>query len=276
MSVQLISWAYEQRVGSWTEKAVLIALANRANHDTGKCTPSLKRVAEETELSYATVKRAATSLVNKGFITRERQRRTDGSYGSYSYRLESEPEIRESQPGVSVSPGPGVSVSPQEPEVDLEPEVKEEKPNGFSKKVDRIYNHWRQQRKKTRSTYDKISPTRRQKIQARLEEFSEDELLAVIDAIAKDPWPDRRLHDDLTVVFRSREQVERFLEMSNGRASTSPKERAEAWLQNVGWQYEDEAIWEDLDQFGLSEDDKREMAQRAQLIQQEKNALQRS
>lgn len=119
MSVQLISWAYAQTVGSPTEKAVLISLANRANHDTGHCNPHLKTVAAETELSYATVKRCAASLVEKNFIERKRIRRQDGSLTGYIYIF---PRLTLSPPGLAVSPSPGLAVSPHEPEEDLEPE----------------------------------------------------------------------------------------------------------------------------------------------------------
>lgn len=80
--------------------------------------------------------------------------------------------------------------------------------------INRVYDHWREARGKTRSSYDKISPARKQKIQARLKEFTEEDLIQAIDNVAKDPWPDRKSHDDILVIFRSREQVERFLEMA--------------------------------------------------------------
>jgi hypothetical protein len=77
--------------------------------------------------------------------------------------------------------------------------------------VRRIYDHWRRVRGKTRSNYEKISPGRRDKIKARLKDSTEEELLAAIDGVARDPWPERPMHDDLTVIFRNREQVDRFL-----------------------------------------------------------------
>lgn len=92
--------------------------------------------------------------------------------------------------------------------------------------VHRIYEHWRTARGKTSGRYDKLSPTRRQKITARLREFPADELIRAIDAVALDPWPDRPRHDDLTVIFRSREQTERFLELADGNGRELTKEEA--------------------------------------------------
>lgn len=87
MSFQLMSWAATQRTGSGTNKAVLMALANAANHHSGTCRPSIEYLAEETEFSEATVKRALKDLVDAGFITRTRRRRGDGSLGTYEYEF---------------------------------------------------------------------------------------------------------------------------------------------------------------------------------------------
>lgn len=82
-----MAWASQQKTGSPTKKAVLLALANRANHDTGDCHPSVDTIAEETELGTATVKRALKDLADDGFVVRTRRRRKDGSLGTYSYEF---------------------------------------------------------------------------------------------------------------------------------------------------------------------------------------------
>jgi hypothetical protein len=114
MSVQAISWAYEQRTGNWTRKAVLVALANRTNHDTGLCCPSLDRVAEETELSRSTVIRAIADLEAAGLIQKTRRARENGSDTTNEYRLSLTP------PGYQADTPPGVTVTPLEPKEDLE------------------------------------------------------------------------------------------------------------------------------------------------------------
>lgn len=86
-----------------------------------------------------------------------------------------------------------------------------------SSRIHDIYDCWRTERKKTNGRYATMSPNRRLKIQTRLKEFSVEELKQAIKNVALDPWAERARHDDLTVIFRSREQVEKFLEMhSNG------------------------------------------------------------
>lgn len=150
-------------------------------------------------------------------------------------------EVRANIGRSSASPHPNPSLEVQKQRVSknqkLSPTISsnlEEAKSGAS--VKRVYDHWRQARGKTRSNYQTISPARRQKIQARLREFSEADLLAAIDAVARDPWPDRGLHDDLTVIFRSREQVERFLELpavgsSNGNGGGKVPVDREQWLR---------------------------------------------
>lgn len=75
-----------------------------------------------------------------------------------------------------------------------------------------VYDHWRTCRGKTDKRYDKISPARRQKIKARLAEFTSDELKRALDNVARDNWPDRHRHDDITKLFKSREAVDRWLD----------------------------------------------------------------
>lgn len=84
--------------------------------------------------------------------------------------------------------------------------------NSVSKELQEVYDYWRERLGKTDARYAKrIAPNRKNKIAARLREFSVDELKRAIDGVALDPWEDRPRHNDLTVVFRSQEQVEKFL-----------------------------------------------------------------
>lgn len=111
----------------------------------------------------------------------------------------------------------GADVTPPE-----KTEVSEKEANASSKNIvdfpgsdiQVVYDHWRRARGKTRASYDRMSVGRRDKIKARLREFTVQDLLTAIDNVANDPWPDRPRHDDLTVLFRSRERVEAFLEMT--------------------------------------------------------------
>ncbi len=76
-----------------------------------------------------------------------------------------------------------------------------------------VFDHWLQARGK--SERFTLTPGRRKKIEARLNDFSPTVLCQAIDAVDHDPWAKRKLHDDLTIIFRNSDQVERFLDMAD-------------------------------------------------------------
>ncbi len=108
-----------------------------------------------------------------------------------------------------------------------------------------VYEHWRRERGKVSNRYAKISEARRKKIRSRLTEFSVDELCLAVTNVANDPWPDRPSHDDLTVIFRSREQVERFLEMpalgTNGVPAAETPEAFRARIAAIDNRWKEQA-----------------------------------
>ena len=67
MSYQAMAWATEQKLPS-TQKLVLLMLANRINSDTGKCIPSIKRLADDCGLSESCVQRTLKKLSDMGLI----------------------------------------------------------------------------------------------------------------------------------------------------------------------------------------------------------------
>ena len=91
--------------------------------------------------------------------------------------------------------------------------------------VVKVYEYWRQARGRTRKNYEQMSPNRRRKIETRLKEFSVDDLCQAIANVDNDPWEDRPKHDDIMVIFRNKEQVERFLEMTTPADVRFPERR---------------------------------------------------
>lgn len=65
-----MTWATEQDLKA-NEKIVLVMLANRCNHDTGRCDPSHKRLATECGMSLSTLKRCIEKLEISGLLTIE-------------------------------------------------------------------------------------------------------------------------------------------------------------------------------------------------------------
>lgn len=102
------------------------------------------------------------------------------------------------------------------------------------KPIRRLYDHWRAARSKTDHRYDQISPERRRKIAGRLKEFSEDELHRALDAVALDPWEERARNDDILKLFRSRETVDRWLEIAEDKTTMTAGERLRARMAAKG------------------------------------------
>lgn len=123
MSFQLMAWAAKQRTGSTTRKAVLMALANAANHHTGRCDPSIEVICQEVEAGPTAVKNALAALAQDGFVERERRRREDGSLGTYRYTFP-HLETRDGQPQPADDPGsPEITTDARrlaEPRTDLQ------------------------------------------------------------------------------------------------------------------------------------------------------------
>lgn len=85
MSFQAMAWAIGQKL-PMKEKFVLLMLANRTNHDTGRCDPSHRRIAEDCGMSPATVKRAIKELVAGGYLSVE-NRVKNGEKQPNQYKL---------------------------------------------------------------------------------------------------------------------------------------------------------------------------------------------
>lgn len=63
-----MSIVWQCRVGSPTDKSVLLKLADCASDDGSRCYPSISRIAEETELSQRTVSRSIKNLSKIGVV----------------------------------------------------------------------------------------------------------------------------------------------------------------------------------------------------------------
>lgn len=188
-----------------------MSVANAANHHTGKCCPAIERIADETELSERTVRRALDELCDGDapLLARQRNRRSDGTLGAYHYTF---PVSSLSQPPDTVAARPPDTVAGQEPR--REP-LNLEGPLAITStaEIETVYNHWRSTLGKSDSRYDTISPQRRDKIRARLKNgFTVEQLCTVFSLAAKDTWPDRKRHSDITVLLRSHETVDRWLD----------------------------------------------------------------
>jgi hypothetical protein len=63
-----MSWAVKQKLPA-LQKIVLLMLADRTNKDTGRCDPSIDRLAGDCGMSKTSVKNAIRTLISVGLIT---------------------------------------------------------------------------------------------------------------------------------------------------------------------------------------------------------------
>jgi DNA-binding transcriptional MocR family regulator len=107
MSLEAMNWAWEQPVAKSTNKLVRLALADHANAD-GECWPSMKRIAERSDISARHVSRAINELVELGLIEKASRRRFGGQYRGWDYRV-----LVQRTPASSGHPSPMTSGHPR-------------------------------------------------------------------------------------------------------------------------------------------------------------------
>lgn len=87
MSGMALIWAANVRGLAPATKIVLIQLAERHNKDTGRCDPSLAKLAEDCEMGRSTLLRHITELEEAGLLSRVAKGREGGGRASSQYDL---------------------------------------------------------------------------------------------------------------------------------------------------------------------------------------------
>ena len=88
MSFKAAAWAIEQSITtSPSQKLVLIALADCHNSQTGRCDPSIMRLAQVCHMSERTVIRHLSQLEELGLIERKRRFDEHGHQRTNAYKL---------------------------------------------------------------------------------------------------------------------------------------------------------------------------------------------
>ena len=85
-----------------------------------------------------------------------------------------------------------------------------------------IFDHWIKMCEKPPRT--KFTPRRAKVIRSRQGDFNDADLMRAIDGAKLDEehWPDRSKNNDLTIIFRNPEQVEKFLAIADGATEATP------------------------------------------------------
>jgi len=79
MSIQALSWALAQRVGSHTDKHVLIVAASYARHGDVAPLPTVQKIASCAEMKERSVMSSLRRLKTKGVLTFSIEQDEDGS-----------------------------------------------------------------------------------------------------------------------------------------------------------------------------------------------------
>lgn len=106
MSIEALNWAWDQPVDKAVNKLVLLALADHSNAD-GECWPSMKRIAERSDISARHVSRAISELVDLGLVEKAARRRHGGQFRGWDYRLNIQRTSASSGHGRPVTSGHG-------------------------------------------------------------------------------------------------------------------------------------------------------------------------
>lgn len=221
-------WLHSSHKGS--ELLLLLAIADNAD-DNGKAWPGIDLLARKTRLTTRGVQYALQKLLAADDpevdVTKRGAKGRSNEYQLRTKTLRLKPVRLDEDDGTD-------STKPASSEPSGNHQIEPKGASPLSDSVADVYGYWRGSRGKTRSTYDQISEARRKKIATRLGEFSADDLKRAIDGVGCDPWPDRAKHDDVTIIFRSREQVEKFLDLADegpARRGLTPQEIARRAVQ---------------------------------------------
>lgn len=109
MSWEAENWARQQRAGDPVTKAVLVGIANWMNPKGDQCQVSMRRLADEVEISVRTAQRHVQRLHDLGFIEKSEAVRSDGGQGWNSFRF---PGYK--PPKVSHVEAPGKAADPHD------------------------------------------------------------------------------------------------------------------------------------------------------------------
>lgn len=125
MSNPLVTLVYSKRVGSAARKAVLGYMADRANDDGANVYASKGRIARDTELSEASVKKAIREFIAEGLIREDGIRPcANGVTKVYAVIV----DMVRALPGTNPEPRHPVTPSPSNPVVRCDPVTQEPPP----------------------------------------------------------------------------------------------------------------------------------------------------
>lgn len=224
------------------DKLVLLALADNAN-DEGLCYPSVTTLAEKCCMHRSTVLRSLQSLEEAGQVTRDLRSGRATVYHVHPSQIATgrrlqpvaERDPSQAATGSAARPHPSQSATP--PVADCDPSAPRSPPqtppltphypepslnrqgnrSARAREAERVFDHWRETWGHPRALLD---AKRRKRIEARLTDFSADQLCDAISGFRHSPWHcgtdpkgEGVVYDAIDTLLRDTAQVEKGLRL---------------------------------------------------------------
>lgn len=214
LSVEAVKWVLDHSVTeSAADRLVLVILAEHANEAGEDAWPSTATIARRADVTRGQVFKSLARLRRSGLIEKVGEHRSRASI--YRLLMVSQGDSIQNRP----SPTDRLTLSRIDPDSIQnrpEPSLTTQEPPTHSAEVKVVYEHWRVALGKRDKRYETISAARKGKIVARLKEgFTPQQLCDVFDIAARDPWEERRKHNDIEVLLRNRGKVDWWLDQAH-------------------------------------------------------------
>lgn len=213
MSIQAISWVFEHSEATEGSRCLMIAVANHTDQAGSNCWASVDVLAHEARMSRRGTQKALRRLEERG----ELRDVGPSKHGTHVYEIAGmrggEPS---SPPGGELQNARGEPGSPK-PSIEPSKENPAKAGQEIEIRVQSIFAYWHQAMGKNGTT--KLTPGRRRKVAARIEEgYPDEDFHRAIDNVAGSPFhrgknDRRRPFEDLTLICRTGELLEQYRDM---------------------------------------------------------------
>ena len=243
MSIHALNWALEQdRIDNPGAKFVLLVLCNYAD-EKGQCWPSRENVAQKTAMSISSVQRHINWLAANGFLTWTNEHTKENRQTPNVYQLPSADFApREKKPGDKLAhppEKPSAKIAKAECQMRQKPGDKLAQNTSVrdtSKNTIReLFDFWKSTMKKNGSTL--LTPKRERNIADRLKQgYTVDQIKNAIQGNSISPFHNgqndrKEVFNDIELICRSGEKIEKFEQMWLSRPAAAPKTAFEEELE---------------------------------------------
>ena len=233
MSVKVTTWVWEHSASRGPARLVLLAIADNAHDDGAQAWPSITTLVRKTGLAERTVQVALNALQAIGELQVDHNAgprhcnlyrilmlTPAGDAPPHNMHPAGDAGVQEMHP----TPAGDAPLPPQEmhPEPSIEPSRNRQVLTPLSvvptdaavgDTVSRVWQAWIESCGADHGGRRRLTPKRKGVIRARLREYPTEDVEDAARGWPFDPWPERVNHNDLTVLLRNGEQLEKFRDL---------------------------------------------------------------